>query len=78
MAQQKNGKGVAIAAVTVAVTALVITTLWSGYVFMMFVGLVHHELIGAVKPIGYWPSVAIGFIISLFMASFSKAASNDD
>ena len=71
MAKQKNEKGVAI----VAISALVITTLWSGFVFMMFVGLIHHELISAVKPIGYWPSVALGFIVSLFIASFSKGVS---
>lgn len=61
--------------IALAVIALIVgAVMLQGLLIMLLVGTIHHEFSQSVSPIGFWPSVGIGVILSLI---FGKTASSN-
>ncbi|AVD99342.1 hypothetical protein SEA_BILLNYE_170 [Streptomyces phage BillNye] len=50
-----------------------------GWMLMLFLGGVHHEVLGSVRPIGYWTACMLSVPLDiLFMSYFAMTANKVD
>lgn len=54
---------------------LLIGPLVFGWALMLGFGIVHNDISSAVAPIGYWPSVVLGWVLGFIGAKFRGGGS---
>jgi hypothetical protein len=47
-----------------------------GFMFMLFLGGVHHEVLDAVRPIGYWTACVLSVPLDVLLCSYFAMSTN--
>ncbi len=67
-------KSTALEIALVVVAAIALGAAWSGWLVMLLCGTLWHTF-AILKPIGFWPSVGIGALFSVFTAAVKGGGS---
>lgn len=70
-AMSKGERGVSIMVVSV------IGFFVEGWMLMLFLGGVHHEVLDAVRPIGYWTACVLSVPLDVMIGSYLATLSSD-